>query len=368
MSFKNKIRSSTAYWCFSSHIATPLLRKLDPETAHNLTVKLLEKNLGPCQKHTDPQILNNTVFGYEFTNPLGVAPGLDKQAQAMQGLLSMGFGFVEVGGVTPEPQAGNPKPRIFRLVEDRAIINRYGLNSEGQSKVAARLASFNAKGNVGLIGVNLAKNTTSTDIIGDYKKVIRALAAHVDYLVLNISCPNVAWTKQLSNAGDEIKQMVSAIKEERDNLSGSKPALLVKLGPDMNTEAKEHRAEMALNCNIDGLIVSNTTSTRAPDLRSKYKNETGGLSGRPIKQAAVQSLRDMYKLTQGKIPIIGVGGIESSLDAYARIRSGASLLQIYSALVYQGPKMIPEIKNGLAKLLQRDGFKSISEAIGVDVV
>lgn len=366
MSFNERIRASSAYWYLANKFATPILRKFEPETAHNLTIKLLANNFAPRQAIPDPKILNNTVFGVGFSNPLGLAPGLDKQAQAMGGLLNMGFGFVEIGGVTPEPQPGNPKPRIFRLVEDQAIINRYGLNSEGQVAIAARLAKFKAQSR-GLIGVNIAKNTSSTDIIGDYKKVIRSLADYVDYIVLNVSCPNVAWTKELKG-GDEMTDMVRSIKAERDNLHKIvKPALLIKLGPDMGPETKEHMAQLAIQSQIDGLIVSNTTSTRTTNLKSKYKIETGGLSGRPIKQAALQSLRDMYKLTNGKIPIIGVGGIESSADAYARIRSGASLLQVYSALVYKGPGIIPEIKNGLARLLQRDGFNSIAAAIGSDV-
>jgi dihydroorotate dehydrogenase len=364
---RDTVRSSKAYWYLADNVATPLLRRLDPETAHNLAIKMIDHDLAPMDVASNSSLLQTTVWGLNFTNPLGVAAGFDKQAQAMQGLLQMGFGFVEVGGVTPLPQAGNPKPRMFRLTEDSAVINRYGLNSDGQDIVAGRLSRFKNQAQAhGVVGVNIAKNTTSEDLIGEYKKGVQNFASNVDFIVLNVSCPNVAWTKELSKDGDELASMVCAVKEERDHLANSKPPLLLKLGPDMSMETKQHMAEIAMHCGVDGLIVSNTTSNRANDLKSANSKETGGLSGRPIKQAALQSLKDMYRLTNGKLPIIGVGGIETGQEAYERIRAGASLVQIYTAMVYQGPGIVPQIKQDLAQLLQRDGFNSVAAAVGVD--
>ncbi|HSX20937.1 MAG TPA: dihydroorotate dehydrogenase (quinone), partial [Gammaproteobacteria bacterium] len=229
------IRSTTAYWYLADNVGTPLLRKLDPEEAHNRTINIVKNRFAPVDRTANPESLQTSVWGLKFSNPLGIAAGFDKQAQAMEGLLKMGFGFVEVGGVTPEPQTGNAKPRMFRLVEDKAVINRYGLNSEGQAVVANRLANFKSTADVvGVVGVNIAKNTTSDDVIGEYKQGVRNLAANVDFIVLNVSCPNVAWTKELSNHSDELSKMICAVKEERDSLAGPKPALLIKLGPDMS--------------------------------------------------------------------------------------------------------------------------------------
>jgi dihydroorotate dehydrogenase len=347
----------------------PILQRLDPEVAHSVTIKAVKNRFAPIDSENTSSNLQTTVWGLNFANPIGLAAGFDKQALAMDGLLKLGFGFIEVGGVTPEPQPGNPKPRMFRLPEDKAVINRFGLNSDGQAAVAQRLANFQAKPHVGIVGVNLAKNTTSDDIIGDYKQGVRNLGGHVDFIVLNVSCPNVAWTSALSKNDDEMAKMVCAVKEERDaHLTGARvPPMLLKLAPNMSDDTKKHMAHVALQCGVDGLVVSNTTSDRADTLQSKHSKETGGLSGAPIKQAALQTLRDMYRLTNGKIPLIGVGGIETGADAYERIRAGASLLEIYTALVYRGPGLVPEIKRELSALLQRDGFNSVAEAVGADV-
>jgi dihydroorotate dehydrogenase len=365
----NYVRSTKGYWYITDNLGMRALRRLDPEAAHNLTIKAVKNRLAPIDANIQFSNLQTTVWNMNFVNPIGLAAGFDKQALAMDGLLKLGFGFIEVGGVTPEPQIGNPKPRMFRLPEDKAVINRFGLNSDGQSTVAGRLANFQAQPHIGIVGVNIAKNTTSNDIIGDYKQGVRNLGGHVDFIVLNVSCPNVSWTSALSKNDDEMVKMVCAVKEERDAyLSGSRvPPMLMKLAPNMSDETKKHMAHVALQCGIDGLVVSNTTSDRAPTLQSKYSAETGGLSGAPVKEAALQTLRDMYRLTNGKIPIIGVGGIESGADAYERIRAGASLIEIYTALVYKGPGLVPKIKRELSALLQKDGFNSVSDAVGVDV-
>jgi dihydroorotate dehydrogenase len=354
------IRSSNLYWAFSDKICMPLLRQLDPEVAHQLSIKAVNWDFAPIDATKDHQSLQTTVWGIEFPNPIGLAAGFDKQALAMDGLLKLGFGFIEIGGVTPNPQPGNPKPRLFRLSEDQAIINRFGLNSDGQAVVAQRLAEFHNQQAHGIVGVNLAKNTTSNDLIGDYKKGIKNLGQHVDFIVLNVSCPNVAWTKELSKNGDEMKDMVCAVKKERDStLAGltKLPPLLMKLAPNMSEQDKEH---------MDGLVVANTTSERPESLQSDNRKETGGLSGLPVKAAALQTLKDMYRLTKGKMPIIGVGGIASGADVYERIRAGASLVEIYTALIYHGPGLLIDIKHDLAELLQRDGFASVHDAVGVD--
>lgn len=363
----NYVRSTPAYWYLADNLGVPVLRQLDPELAHSLTIKALRDKFAPIELVQDNS-LQTTVWGLNFNNPIGVAAGFDKQALAMDGLLKLGFGFIEVGGVTPEPQVGNPKPRMFRLSEDKAVINRFGLNSDGQAKVAERLSEFQKRPHIGIVGVNIAKNTSSNDIIGDYKQGVRNLGNHVDFIVLNVSCPNVSWTDTLNKDSDEMVKMVCAVKEERDSfLSERRPPILMKLGPNMNDATKKHMAEVALQCGIDGLVVSNTTSERSDTLKSKHAKETGGLSGSPIKEVAIQTLRDMYRLTHGRIPIIGVGGIETGADAYERIRSGASLLEIYTGLVYKGPGLVPQIKRDLYTLLHNDGFNSVAEAVGVDV-
>jgi len=362
----NYVRSTPAYWFLADNVGVPALRQLDPEVAHKLTILALKHKMGPVESE-QAATLETTVWGLNFRNPVGLAAGFDKQALAMDGLLKLGFGFIEIGGVTPQPQPGNPKPRMFRLTEDKSVINRFGLNSDGQEAVAARLANFQKQPHLGIVGVNLAKNTTSNDIIGDYKQGVRSLGGNVDFIVLNVSCPNVAWTSELSKDGDELANMVCAVKQERDAyLTNPKPPILIKLGPNMNDDAKKHMAEIAMHCEVDGLVVANTTSERPETLQSKHSKETGGLSGPPVKQAALQTLRDMYRLTNGKIPIIGVGGIESGADAYERIRAGASLLEIYTALVYKGPGLVPKIKRDLAALLHKDGFDSVADAVGVD--
>lgn len=364
--FRDWIRQSDLYWMCADNVATPLLRKLDPELAHTTSIKIVKNNFAPLNKHVDPEILKTKVWSLAFNNPIGIAAGFDKQAEAIPGLMQMGFGFVEVGGVTPQPQIGNDKPRMFRLVEDSAVINRYGLNSEGESIVNARLAKFKSSKIKGIVGVNIAKNTTSNNALADYKQGVQQLGKNVDFIVLNVSCPNVAWTKNLTAQNDELASLVCAIRDERDQLSNPNVPLLMKLGPDMTDATKEHMAEIAVKCKVDGLVVANTSSERTLDLQSKYSKEMGGLSGKPIKYIALQSVRDMYRLTKGQIPIIGVGGIESGQDAYARIRAGASLIQIYTGLVYQGPGLIIKIKRELADLLTRDGFTNISQAVGID--
>jgi len=362
--FGYDVRESKMYFTLANTVVG-FLRTLDPETAHGISMTCCKLGLSPkCGRHHLDKRLQTSVWGLNFDSPLGLAAGYDKQGEAVANLLKMGFGFVEVGGVTPKSQPGNPKPRMFRLVEDEAIINRFGLNSHGAEVVAERLADAKKLQLVGKVGVNLAKNTDSDDAAGDYCFGVETLGPHVDFIVLNVSCPNVKWTSKMSS--NDVQDIVMKVKHARDALS-NQPPLLLKLGPDMSYESREKMANLAMECEVDGLIVSNTTSTRLSHLKSSHASERGGLSGKPLTLMALDSLRDMYRLTEGKIPLIGVGGITSGEEAYERIRAGASLIQIYTALVYEGPGLVREINSDLMKFIERDGFQNIHQAVGADV-
>ncbi|CAK4676929.1 unnamed protein product [Aphanomyces euteiches] len=371
---------------FMDPVLMPLVRMLDPEMAHVAAVQAAKYGWAPKDMTPDDESLHVDVLGMSFDNPIGIAAGFDKHAEAMQGLLDMGFGFVEIGSVTPLPQAGNPKPRVFRLLEDRAVINRYGFNSEGHDKVRDRLevykywtlgrASHNHRR--GPLGVNLGKNKTSpSTIVGDdYVRGVETLGPFGDYLVINISSPNTPGLRSLQGK-KELHELVSAVLKARDKLWKRVP-LLVKIAPDLTIEDQQDIAEVALALKLDGLIISNTTITRPSSLQrykhrlathvtgnsSAHAGETGGLSGAPLKELSTQVLHSMYKLTQGKIPLIGVGGVSNGQDAYDKIRAGATLVQLYSSLVYDGPLAVPCIKQELAELLKRDGFTSVRDAVG----
>lgn len=357
-------RSSRAYWFLVDKVGTPLLRRIpDAELAHNLTVKMLQYGFGPIdpKRGVSNPVLKTSVLGMSFPSPLGLAAGFDKQATCFNALIDMGFAFVEVGGVTPQPQPGNAKPRMFRLEEDFAVINRFGLNSEGHEAVAQRLAATPPL--VGNVGVNLAKNSTSTDLVGDYVKGVISFGLCSDFLVLNVSCPNVAYTKTMKN--DDLKDLVTAVVQERNRMCKDTP-LLLKVSPDMNLEQQRVMAELAMATGVDGLVVSNTTTSRPDALQSANRKETGGLSGAPVKDLALQTTKQMFKLTNGTVPIIGVGGIASGADAYERIRAGATLVEIYTAMAYEGPGLVLRIKDDLEALVLKDGFTNVTECVGVD--
>jgi dihydroorotate dehydrogenase len=337
------------------------LRRLPSETAHELTLRALEiggaRVLGGFGKQEpDPPILAQRLWGLDFPNPVGLAAGFDKDARVSDAIWQLGFGFVEVGTVTPRSQLGNPKPRLFRLEEDRAIINRMGFNSGGLDAVAARLSR---RKRWGIVGINLGKNRESGD--DDYVEGILRTARIADYLVVNISSPNTPGLRDLQ-AGEVLGPLLSRLMAARKE-AGSGTPLLVKIAPDLTREERCDIAQTALDSGIDGLIVSNTTIER-PDLVNRYARETGGLSGRPLFAPSTALLADMHRLTQRRLPLIGVGGIASAADAYAKIRAGASLVQLYTALVFEGPDIVRRIKSGLAALLRDDGFASIAEAVG----
>ncbi|MGE5504237.1 MAG: quinone-dependent dihydroorotate dehydrogenase [Actinomycetota bacterium] len=345
-------------------LAGPLVRLLDPETAHGLTVRLLKTGLVPGQARVDHPALAVRLWGLDFPNPVGLAAGFDKNAEVPDAMLGLGFGFVEIGSVTPRPQPGNPKPRMFRLTEDRAVINRMGFNNEGLDAVAARLA---ARPRAGIVGANLGKNKDTEDAAADYEKGAARLAPLADYIVINVSSPNTPGLRALQGR-DQLEGLVGRTRAALDGAvaSGRRPPLLLKIAPDLAWEDLADIAAVAMAGALDGLIVSNTTIARPESLRSGHKSETGGLSGAPLFDASTAVLRRMYELTEARLPIVGVGGVASASEAYAKIRAGASLVQLYSALVYEGPGLVARINRGLVELMARDGFTSVAQAVGAD--
>jgi dihydroorotate dehydrogenase len=342
----------------------PALRLLPAEFARDLTIRGLEAGLGGllydrAARQPDPPILAQRLWGLDFTNPVGLAAGYDKDARVPDALRRLGFGFVEIGTVTPQPQPGNPKPRVFRLEKDQAIINRMGFNSDGLDAVVERLAR---RPRLGIVGVNLGKNRDSGDAVADYELGIRRAARFADYLVVNISSPNTPGLRQLQRR-ESLQLLIPALLEARRESRPEVP-LLVKIAPDLGAAERADIASILVDSGIDGLIVSNTTLDRPAGLTSRTAQETGGLSGRPLFGASTGLLADMYRLTQARLPLIGVGGIACASDAYAKIRAGACLVQLYTALVFHGPRLVSQIKQDLAGLLQRDGFASITEAVG----
>jgi dihydroorotate dehydrogenase len=343
-----------------SNLVLPLLRRLPAERAHELTIRGLASGAAPRRATPDDPILATRFWDRDFPNPVGLAAGFDKNAEVPDAMLRWGFGFVEIGTVTPRPQAGNPKPRLFRLTQDQAVINRMGFNNQGLEPVAARLAKRRRQG---ILGANLGKNRDSADAAADYCRGVAALGPFADYLVINVSSPNTPGLRDLQRRS-EVSVLIGAVLRARDALAGAHPPVLLKIAPDLTRQEQEDIAEVALASAIDGLIISNTTVARPADLKSADAPEPGGLSGAPLFEPSTRLLAEMYRLTRGELPLIGVGGIASGADAYAKIRAGAALVQLYTALTYQGPALIGRIKQDLANLLRRDGFASVAEAIG----
>jgi dihydroorotate dehydrogenase len=306
--------------------------------------------------------LAQTVFGRRFPNPIGLAAGFDKDGEVYRQTLALGFGFVELGSVTPKPQPGNPRPRLFRLTKDRAVINRMGFNNRGIAAMVERLRNRDPAH--GIVGINLGKNKEQTDAAADYAAGTRLLGPLADYLVINVSSPNTPGLRALQSR-DAVAALIGAVLEARATLP-QRPPLLLKIAPDLTDVDRQDIAEVALASGLDGLIISNTTIARPAGLDPRFAGEAGGLSGKPLLQPATEVLRDLYRRTGGKLPIIGVGGVASAADAYTKIRAGAALVQLYTALVFEGPGLIGRIKQDLIALLQRDGFNNVAEAIGAD--
>jgi dihydroorotate dehydrogenase len=346
-------------------LAAACLRLLPAETAHRAAVKALAAGLMPNQAaETDPA-LRIRLWNRDFPNPVGLAAGFDKDAEAVAGCLALGFGFVEIGSVTPRPQPGNPRPRLFRLAEDRAIVNRMGFNSRGLEFAAVRLARRNRA--AGIVGANLGKNKESADAAADYAAGAARLAPLADYLVINVSSPNTPGLRALQGR-EPLARLIAAVVAARAAAvpQPSPPPLLLKIAPDLTEEDKRDIAAVALEGGVDGLVVSNTTIARPASLRSRHAREAGGLSGKPLFGPSTAVLADMYRLTGGRLPLVGVGGIASGADAYAKIRAGASLVQLYSALVYEGPGLVSRIQRDLAARLRADGFATLADAVGAD--
>ena len=341
-------------------LAKPFIFALDAERAHGLTIAGLKSvPMGPVPKF-DP-ILATTFAGLDFSNPIGMAPGFDKNGEVPDVLIRLGFGFAEVGTLTPRPQSGNPKPRIFRLKRDKAVINRLGFNNEGQGTAAPRLKRMAGRMGNGILGINIGANKDSDDRIADYVTGVTAMAPLADYLTVNISSPNTPGLRALQDKG-ALEELLVAVKRARGKIKV--PVFLI-VAPDLEPADIDDIVEVVMAQKIDALIVSNTTITR-PGLNSAAADETGGLSGAPLKDLALQRLKDFRVASGGKLPLIGVGGISNAQDAYERICAGASLVQLYTAMIYEGPTIAREVNRGLARLLKREGFSSVSEAVGTN--
>jgi len=342
-------------------LAMPLLRLFPAERAHELTLRALQLGLTPARVPRDDPALATRLWGLDFPNPIGLAAGFDKNAEVPDAMLRWGLGFTEIGTVTPRPQAGNPLPRLFRLVEDRAIINRMGFNNEGLGIVTARLT---ARARKGIVGANLGKNRDAADATADYCRGVVTLAALADYLVINISSPNTPGLRDLQRRS-EVGALIHAVVEARDAVRLDRPPpILLKIAPDLTRQEIDDIAEVTLDSKIDGIIVSNTTVARPPSLRSANAPEPGGLSGKPLFEPSTAVLAEIYRRTQGRIPLIGVGGVSSGADAYAKIRAGASLVQLYTSLIYAGPDRIGGVKRELVACLKRDGLQNVGQAVG----
>lgn len=334
----------------------PLLFTVPAETAHSLTLAALQ--LAPSLGETVlTPTLTQRVAGIPFPNPIGLAPGFDKNAQVPDAMLRLGFGFVEVGTVTPRPQDGNPRPRLFRLVEDRAVINRMGFNNQGAEAVAARLKARPAS--PGIVGVNIGANKTSPDRIADYAEMTRIMAPLARYLTVNISSPNTPGLRDLQDEG-ALAALLDAVIMARGACT---TPIFLKLAPDLARSDIDKICRLAIDRRIDALIVSNTTISRPP-LRSAHAGETGGLSGEPLRDMALECLRTFRRASGSMIPLIGVGGLATVDDVWARICAGASLVQLYTALVYEGPGLVRRLVDGLAARTRAAGFGSIAEAVG----
>ena len=398
-------QSSAAQFKLFEYLA-PAMRLMDPETAHNVGIELLARGVAPVETRRDPPELAVDAWGLRFTNPIGLAAGFDKDAKAFPALQAMGFGFVEIGSVTPKPQPGNPKPRVFRLRELGAVINRYGFNSEGHEPARARLEAYRAdtratqsefdatpppeggarNGHVTVpprlagrgapVGVNLGKNklTPEAAAADDYALGVRALGHTADYIVVNISSPNTPGLRALQGKA-HLKGLLRKVLGARDEAAkrsrtggethAHKPPVLLKIAPDLTDSDIKDVAYAAMSCGVDGIIVSNTTIARPNVVAAHEKGgEAGGLSGKPLMDPSTKVLARVYELTKGKIPLVGCGGVASGRDAYEKIRAGASLVQTYTAFAYAGPALVPAMKAELAACLREDGYESVAEAIG----
>jgi dihydroorotate dehydrogenase len=339
--------------------ALPFLRCLDPEHAHQVALWGLRRGLGGAADQPDDPILATTVLGQRFSNPLGLAAGFDKNARAIAPLLRLGFGCVEVGTVTPRLQAGNPRPRLFRLDADRAVINRMGFNNDGLDAFLRRLAR-RPRGQ-GVVGANVGINKGAENPEADYPALVEAVAPHADYVVINVSSPNTPGLRDLQG-----EARLRGILREVARRVPNPPPLLVKIAPDLSDASLEGLVEAAVAGGVSGLIVSNTTIARPPGLRSPAAGEPGGLSGAPLFSMSTALLARAFQLARGRLTLIGVGGVSSGMDALTKIRAGASLVQVYTGLVFEGPALVPRLKRELAAAIRATGCTELRTLVGTD--
>lgn len=341
----------------------PLMRGLDAETAHGLALRALAAGLAGAERRPDPPVLATTAFGLRFRNPIGLAAGFDKDAVAVLPLMRLGFGFVEAGTVTPRPQAGNPRPRLFRLAEDRAVINRMGFNNGGLEAYRARLAAL-PRPLPAVLGANIGVNKEGTVPERDYPALYAALAPLADYVTVNVSSPNTPGLRDLQGEA-RLAAILDAIAAARAALP-QRPPLLVKIAPDLSEDTLGPLVETCVARGVAGLIVSNTTVARPEGLRSAHRGEAGGLSGAPLLARSTEVLRRCFRLAAGRLSLVGAGGVSSGAEALGKIRAGAALVQLYTGFAYAGPAIVPRIKAELAALLERDGFANLADAVGRD--
>ena len=341
-------------------LADLFLSRLDAETAHGFAIRGLKTGWVPQDRRSDPPSLAVEVWHRHLPNPIGLAAGFDKNAEVPDAALGMGFGLVEIGSVTPKPQPGNPRPRLFRLHEDHGVINRMGFPGEGLDAALSRLSR---RARTGFVGVNIGANKDSLDRTADYVACGRALAPHADYLVCNVSSPNTPGLRNLQGR----TALSDLLRRVQDAISSTPVPLVVKIAPDATDDDLDDIVAVCRESRIDGIIVGNTTLSRPPSLASSRRSEAGGLSGRPLAALSTDVLRRTARRVDRQFPLIGCGGVDSGATAYAKIRAGASLVQLYSALVFEGPPLVRRIKDELAALLARDGFSSVSQAVGADL-
>ena len=346
-------------------LSLPVLRWLDPEDAHRLAIQGL-RFLPPGKPHADDPKLAVRAFGLNFPNPIGMAAGFDKSAEVPDALLRLGFGFVEIGSVTPKPQSGNPRPRLFRLERDEAVINRMGFNNDGAETALRRLAARAQHG--GIVGVNVGANKDSPDRVNDYVKLIETFAPVASYFTVNVSSPNTPGLRNLQEGAllDDLLARVIDARERVRESAGDTPVLL-KIAPDLSLAQLDDVVQVARSRRVDGMIVSNTTIARPSTLREEMRaKEQGGLSGRPLFRLSTRMVAETYVRVEGAFPLIGVGGVDSGGAALTKIRAGASLIQLYSSLVYKGLGLVDDIKRDLASTLLRTGRNSLDEIVGAD--
>lgn len=352
------------------NLAKPFIFKLDPERAHNITLRTMKAGLVPSVKAVEDPALKIDAWGLTFNNPIGLSAGFDKNAEVIAPILDLGFGFTEVGTVTIKPQDGNPKPRVFRDPETESIINRLGFPNCGLNVFKANLERFLKKRHHynGVVGINIGMNKGQTDPASDYIGLIRILGPLADYLTVNISSPNTPGLRDLQKP-EFLRVLIADLKAARAEICSpdSLPPILIKFAPDLDDTQQEELAHAVVEAKIDGLILTNTTLDRPDTLPESFRAEKGGLSGTPVKEKSTQTIKNFYHLTKGQIPIIGVGGVSTGQDAYDKIKAGATLIQLYTGLVFQGPSVAQSINTELLSLLRTDGYTHISEAIGTDV-